>query len=76
MVAAGALLVSRSHQDVAEIAQEPPTVSPPGSSLGRKQQDGDVPHGACQEHENEPAQVVIVCEPEGTSLMMGGLHPR
>lgn len=31
---------------------------------------------ACQEHENEPAEVVIVCEPEGTSLMMGGLHPR
>jgi arginine deiminase len=22
------------------------------------------------------AQVVIVCEPEGSSLMMGGLHPR
>ena len=31
---------------------------------------------ACQEHENEPAEVVLVCEPEGTSLMMGGLHPR
>jgi hypothetical protein len=31
---------------------------------------------AIQEHENEPAEVVIVCEPEGTSLMMGGLHPR
>jgi hypothetical protein len=23
-----------------------------------------------------PLQVVIVCEPEGSSLMMGGLHPR
>ena len=35
------------------------------------------PLGAArQEHENEPAEVVIVCEPEGTSLMMGGLHPR
>lgn len=31
---------------------------------------------ACQESENQPAEVVIVCEPEGTSLMMGGLHPR
>jgi hypothetical protein len=31
---------------------------------------------AIQEHENEQAEVVIVCEPEGTSLMMGGLHPR
>ena len=33
-------------------------------------------HKARQDHENEPAEVVIVCEPEGTSLMMGGLHPR
>ncbi|KAK9829371.1 hypothetical protein WJX72_005446 [[Myrmecia] bisecta] len=31
---------------------------------------------ACQEHENDSAEVVIVCEPQGTSLMMGGLHPR
>lgn len=29
-----------------------------------------------QEHENEVAEVVIVCEPEQASLMMGGLHPR
>jgi hypothetical protein len=29
-----------------------------------------------QEGENEPAEVVIVCEPEQASLMMGGLHPR
>lgn len=29
-----------------------------------------------QEHENEIAEVVIVCEPEQASLMMGGLHPR
>ena len=29
-----------------------------------------------QEHENEQAEIVIVCEPQGTSLMMGGLHPR
>ncbi len=31
---------------------------------------------AIQEDENEPAQIVVVCEPEGSSLMMGGLHPR
>jgi hypothetical protein len=31
---------------------------------------------AIQEHENELAEVVIVCEPEQASLMMGGLHPR
>lgn len=31
---------------------------------------------AVQEHENEVAEVVIVCEPEQASLMMGGLHPR
>lgn len=37
---------------------------------------GAVQHKARQDHENEQAEVVIVCEPEGTSLMMGGLHPR
>ena len=37
---------------------------------------GSAQHKARQDHENEPAEVVIVCEPEGTSLMMGGLHPR
>eukprot|EP00798_Chlamydomonas_sp_ICE-L_P013898 gene13898-19825_t len=31
---------------------------------------------ASQEHENELAELVIVCEPEQASLMMGGLHPR
>ncbi|KXZ51615.1 hypothetical protein GPECTOR_12g579 [Gonium pectorale] len=31
---------------------------------------------AVQESENELAEVVIVCEPEQASLMMGGLHPR
>jgi hypothetical protein len=31
---------------------------------------------ALQVHENDLAEVVIVCEPEGTSSMMGGLHPR
>jgi arginine deiminase len=31
---------------------------------------------AIQEDEDDPAEVVIVCEPEGATLMMGGLHPR
>lgn len=31
---------------------------------------------ACQVHENDRAEIVIVCEPEGASLLMGGLHPR
>ncbi|KAK9805881.1 hypothetical protein WJX73_000501 [Symbiochloris irregularis] len=74
-----ALLFSRSHQDVADLAQ-PPLAPKRGAggnqagSLGRLS-EANVPT-ACQQHENEPAEVVIVCEPEGTSLMMGGLHPR
>lgn len=31
---------------------------------------------AIQESENDKAEIVIVCEPEGMSLQMGGLHPR
>ncbi|KAK2079528.1 hypothetical protein QBZ16_001922 [Prototheca wickerhamii] len=31
---------------------------------------------AVQESENDRAEIVIVCEPEGSSLQMGGLHPR
>ncbi|GAB4818895.1 hypothetical protein N2152v2_005941 [Parachlorella kessleri] len=31
---------------------------------------------AVQESENDKAEIVIVCEPEGMSLQMGGLHPR
>lgn len=33
-------------------------------------------HRAVQESENDKAEIVIVCEPEGQSLQMGGLHPR
>ena len=29
-----------------------------------------------QEHENDEATTVIVCEPERSTIMMGGLHPR
>lgn len=31
---------------------------------------------ARQEHENDVATTVIVCEPERSTVMMGGLHPR
>jgi arginine deiminase len=31
---------------------------------------------AQQVHENDIAKLVIACEPEGASLMMGALHPR
>ncbi|PSC74328.1 Arginine deiminase [Micractinium conductrix] len=31
---------------------------------------------AIQESENDRAEICIVCEPEGMSLQMGGLHPR
>ncbi len=31
---------------------------------------------AIQEHETEIAEIVVVCEPEGSSLTLGGLHPR
>ena len=80
MVQASSLLLSRSHQDVADVAREPvPTQSKirlGGSSLSEISESRATLQTACQEHENEPAEVVIVCEPEGTSLMMGGLHPR
>lgn len=61
---------------------EPPPLPPaaaaaaapsPGSARGARMP----PLAAArQDHENEAAEVVIVCEPERTSLMMGGLHPR
>ena len=46
------------------------------SNLMAHEQSETPQHKARQDHENEHAEVVIVCEPEGTSLMMGGLHPR
>lgn len=76
-----ALLFSRSHQDVADLAQPPlaPKRGAGGNYAGPgyagRLSEVSVPT-ACQQHENEAAEVVIVCEPEGTSLMMGGLHPR
>ena len=38
--------------------------------------DAPAPLHACQEGENDFAEVAVVFEPQGTSLMMGGLHPR
>lgn len=46
------------------------------SNLMSAEQKQGMQHKARQDHENERAEVVIVCEPEGSSLMMGGLHPR
>ena len=77
MVESASLLLSRSHQDVADVAREPVAKTRlAGSVPPRRGEDVEAGQAACQEHENEPAEVVIVCEPEGTSLMMGGLHPR
>lgn len=49
------------------------------SMVGTLAQQPDRPGrtlSAVQIDENDQAEVVLVCEPEGTSLMMGGLHPR
>ena len=77
--------LSQSMKDVLEVA--PPEIcnerdlkirSKKGSAsnLMNLENKGGSQHKARQDHENEVAEVVIVCEPEGTSLMMGGLHPR
>ena len=74
-------------QDVLDVAPSglvPATLkSVKGKRAAARSLVGDGDHPGCehscaaiQEHENELAEVVIVCEPEGTSLMMGGLHPR
>lgn len=64
---------SRSVQDVREVA--PPVPSSKRGSAVNLLSGGGITT-AVQEHENETAEIVIVCEPQGTSLMMGGLHPR
>ncbi len=72
--------LARFTQDMAEIT--PPAATAPalkklepdaGAMAGEQAQRGI---RACQEGENDHAQVVLVFDPEGTSLMMGGLHPR
>lgn len=55
----------------------PPAVAAAPPPPARRTTTRMPPLGAARQcHENEVAEVVIVCEPEGTSLMMGGLHPR
>lgn len=70
---------SRSFNDVKAVDAGHALHPPPLKKLRK----GSVTEGlysgslkAVQEDENEVAEVVIVCEPEGATLMMGGLHPR
>lgn len=64
---------SASVQDVRDVAPPVPSAKR-GSATNLLSAGGTTT--AVQEHENETAEIVIVCEPQGTSLMMGGLHPR
>ena len=75
--------LSQSMKDVLEVAPDELCSQKELKIKGRKgsasdlmsaEQKGGSHHKARQDHENEIAEVVIVCEPEGTSLMMGGLH--
>jgi arginine deiminase len=69
---------SRSFSDVA-IVEGGHVASPPPLKRIRSSKRESMLNGtlrAVQEHEDELAECVIVCEPEGSSLMMGGLHPR
>lgn len=75
--------LSQSMKDVLEVApddlcndKELKIKNKSGSASNLMSLESKGHHKARQDHENEPAEVVIVCEPEGTSLMMGGLHPR
>ena len=67
------MVTSQSVQDVRDVAPRVPTAKR-GSAVNLLSGGGTTT--AVQEHENETAEIVIVCEPQGTSLMMGGLHPR
>lgn len=49
------------------------SATPQGAAAAR---GTPAPLHACQDGENDFAEVVVVFEPQGTSLMMGGLHPR
>lgn len=70
---------SRSFHDVQAVDAGHALAPPPLKKL-RKSQSGcsllDSSLKAVQEDENEVAEVVVVCEPEGATLTMGGLHPR
>lgn len=76
---------TQTYNDVSELLPEAAKAF--SSVKGIPDFAGGVPHSsrgeilddicvARQAHEDQTAEVVIVCEPEGTSLMMGGLHPR
>lgn len=68
---------SQTFIDVSEVCVPPD--DPRSSAALRRTPTGSMLEEAVvarQAHEDQPAEVVIVCEPEGTSLMMGGLHPR
>ncbi|DBB16407.1 TPA: hypothetical protein ACH3X3_014694 [Trebouxia sp. C0006] len=67
------MTTSQSVQDVRDVAPPVPSAKR-GSATNLLSGAGTTT--AVQEHENETAEIVIVCEPQGTSLMMGGLHPR
>lgn len=71
---AGTLTPSQSMLDVRDVAPPVPSTKRGSAVNLLSSQTGSTT--AVQEHENEPAEIVIVCEPQGTSLMMGGLHPR
>lgn len=70
---------SRSFNDVMVVdaghaLQPPPLKKIRRSEASQSELGGDLK--AVQEDENEVAEVVIVCEPEGATLTMGALHPR
>ena len=80
---------SASYQDVQMVAEDAEAASkrsrtpaPPTSDTGAAKSKLSsvcrLAEGlmALQEGENDIAEVVVVCEPEQASLMMGGLHPR
>lgn len=78
--------LSQSFKDLCAVAP------PPTQPLGKLDGIAKTPSGrrstaaellqekynvkAIQESENDKAEIVIVCEPEGMSLQMGGMHPR
>lgn len=74
----GSLKHSRSYLDVQDIDAGLPVVQPPS----KRHKVVDVcnllenSRKAQQEHEDEMAEVILVCEPDTSSLIMGGLHPR
>ncbi|GBF90210.1 arginine deiminase [Raphidocelis subcapitata] len=79
---------ARSFHDVEEVllraasandAKPKAAAAAAAAAAARPPRGGELLGGlltAVQEDEDDEAQMVIVCEPEGSSLMMGGLHPR